>query len=64
MFVAHTVLMAQRAGKGNGYDFHVFMGMGWKPHGWIDDIVVEYSQQAKVHPLWIMVVREAESVVT
>lgn len=40
------------------------MWVACKTHGRFNDVIVNYPEQAKVHPLWIVIIGKAEAVST
>src|SRR5258706_3013351 len=62
--VAHRILVLQRAAEDVGDDFHVAMRMLSKTHARHYQVVIDDAQAAEARPLRIVIVREAESVIT
>jgi DNA-binding transcriptional LysR family regulator len=61
--IAHRVPMFQLAAQNVSNDFHVPMRMRVETHARHDEVVVDHPQRAVTHPIRIIVVREAESVI-
>jgi hypothetical protein len=50
--------MPQLTDKRDRYYFHILMWVGAKPHAGLNHIVIKHAQQAKSHPLRIMIFSE------
>ena len=61
--VAHRILVLQRAAEDVGYDFHVAMRMRSETLSRHHEIIVDDAQAAEAHPLRVVIIREAESVI-
>ena len=62
--IAHRILVLQRAAQDVGDDLHVAVRMLAETHARHHKIVVDDAQAAEAHPLRIVIIREAEGVIT
>ena len=59
--IAHAVLVLKLPRKRDGNDFHVIVGVRAETHARSDFVVVQDTQHTKVHFLWIVIIRKAET---
>ena len=62
--VAHRILVLDRAAQDVADDFHVAMRMRAEAHAGHHEVVVDDAQAAVTHPLRVIIIREAEGVIT
>ena len=58
--IVHAVFMRQVAFQWNGNDFHIVVRMCAKAHSTGNNVVIQYTQYAKLNTIGIIIPRKAE----